>query len=159
MNRRDLCVKILDRLREQNYRKHVTASKTVFTISDNSGNKKDFVVKHAEKNLLLNLSDVEAVIEAMVECIKEATTVGEPVVFRGFGAFGLKYRKPRATLIPGTKIWSTSKGRWIPNFKFGAQLAECAHKYGLISGVIPDDDTNGYTDEDTEDNDDQIDGD
>ena len=151
MNRRELCIKITERLKAQDYRKHVTAAKTVFTISDNNGNKKDFIARQSEKNLLLTFSDVEAVVDAMVECIKEATTVGEPVVFRGFGAFGLKYRKPRATMLPNTQIWSTSKGRWIPSFKFGAQLAECANQYGLTSGIVPDDGDDIDTDVECED--------
>lgn len=131
MNRTELAGRVTEELKARNYRKHVTASKDVLTISDADGNKKDFVVRHAEKNLYLNCSDVRAVIDAAIDIMIDALAVGDQINIRGFGVLGLKYRKPRASKQPMTEIWHHVPGRWVPKFTYSSVLADSARKYQL----------------------------
>lgn len=131
MNRNGLIRRVLNELRVREYRKHITPLKCVFTISDSDGNSKDFTVRSGEKDLLLNKSDVAAVIDALVDVAVAAIAEGEPIVIHGFGGLGLKYRQPRASKIPNSDVWCAVKGRWVPKFTFGTALLDAAHRYDM----------------------------
>lgn len=149
MNRRDFAKRITTVMRENNVRKHVSSPKHVFHISDDDGNKKDFVVRRTDKNVLFTLDDIDAMLDACVYVICEALKKGEPISIKGFGTLGLKYRKQRATKRPGTDEWVDVEARYIPKFSFGNDLRMCAKIYelslkdGILSNPLPlpDEDT------------------
>jgi len=139
MNRRELVRRIANVMRDNNVRKPVSSPKQVFHISDDEGNKKDFVVRKTDKSVLFTVDDVEAVIDACLYVVEESLKRGEPVSIRGFGSLGLKYRKPRATKRPGTEEWVDIEARYIPKFSFGNDLRMCAKVYELsLSGSVAD---------------------
>ncbi|MBP5462526.1 MAG: HU family DNA-binding protein [Lachnospiraceae bacterium] len=111
MNRREFVRRIANVMRENNIRKPVSSPKQVFHISDDEGNKKDFVVKKTDKSVLFTVDDVEAVVDACLYVIEESLKRGVPVCIRGVGSLGLKYRKPRATKRPGTEEWGDVEAR------------------------------------------------
>lgn len=131
MNRKELIRNVAAAMRENNIRKLISSPKQVFHISDDDGNQKDFIVKKSDKGVLYTVDDVEAVLDTCLAVIEEAMRRGEAVSVRGFGTLGLKYRKPRATKVPGTEEWVDIESRYIPKFTFGNDLRMCAKVYEL----------------------------
>lgn len=129
MNRKELCANIARGLRESQTKKPLRKARHVLHISDDYGNQKDFVVHHAEKEVIYTQDDIENVIDMLIEVVKESLRRGESVSIAGFGRFGLNYRKPRATKIPKTDKWVEIEGHSVPKFTFGQHLKACAVVY------------------------------
>lgn len=122
MNKKDLVEKITSVLAENNFRKPVTAQKTVLHISDDEGHKSDFVVKKTNRGLLLTNKDVSAVIEAFIAVVEDSIRRGEEITLHGFGNFGLKYRAARETKHPTTGEAVHIAAHYVPTFDFGNRL-------------------------------------
>lgn len=131
MNKRQLVSRVAEVMRINNIRKPVLLPKKVLHISDDDGNKKDFIVKSSDKNVLFTVDDIENVVDALIQVIEESLKVGEPVTVQGFGTLGLKYRKARVTKQVGTDDWIDVEARYIPKFSFGNNLRMCAKLYEL----------------------------
>lgn len=131
MNKKELTRKAAGALRKVSARKTVSFPRQVFHISDDDGNKKDFVVKKSDKEVLYTVDDVEVILDALIYTIKESLKVGDPVTIHGFGTFGLRYRKPRKTKKIGTDNDITIDGRFVPKFSFGNDLRMCARIYEM----------------------------
>ena len=131
MNKRQLVSRVAEVMRINNIRKPVLLPKKVLHISDDDGNKKDFIVKSSDKNVLFTVDDIENVVDALIQVIEESLKVGEPVTVQGFGTLGLKYRKARETKQVGTDDWIDVEARYIPKFSFGNNLRMCAKLYEL----------------------------
>lgn len=131
MNRKEFVRGITSYLRNNNLRKAVSLPKQIFHISDNEGNTKDFIVRKTDKTVLYTVEDIEAIIDAFINVISDALKRGESISIRGFGTFGLKYRKPRATKKLGTNEWIDIDARYVPKFSFGNDLRMCAKLYEL----------------------------
>ena len=131
MNKRQLEGRVAEVMRINNNRKPVLLSKKVLHISDDDVNKKDFIVKSSDKNVLFTVDDIENVVDALIQVIEESLKVGEPVTVQGFGTLGLKYRKARVTKQVGTDDWIDVEARYIPKFSFGNNLRMCAKLYEL----------------------------
>lgn len=131
MNKRQLASRVAEVMRKNNIRKSVLVPKRTFHISDDDGNKKDFVVKSADKNVLFSVDDVETILDTALQVIEDSLKVGEPVTARGFGTLSLQYRKARATKQLGTDKWITIDARYIPKFSFGDNLRMAAKLYEL----------------------------
>lgn len=154
MNRKELSRRITNVLRENNVRKPVSTPKHVFHISDDAGNQKDFVIKQTDKNVIYTYNDVDAVIDAMLEVVKDALSRGEQVAIRGFGTFGLRFRKARSTRNMVTKERVEVAARYVPKFIFGDQLRMAAKLYELSLGEsIPADLPDEAEDEEVSDTD------
>ena len=134
MNRKEFTRRIASVLRENDVRKPVSTPKHVFHISDDEGNTKDFVIKQTDKNVIYTYDDVDAVLEAAAEVVKDALSRGEQVSIRGFGTLGLKYRKARFTKNMYTNERLDIAARYVPRFSFGDQLRMCAKIYELSLG-------------------------
>lgn len=154
MNKRDFVRNVAAVLRDGNVRKAVTIPKQVFTISDKEGNAKNFEVKGKDKEILFTTDDVEKIIDAILFVIKESIKQGEPVTFRGFGTFGLNYRKPRSTKSINTGEQIEIKGQYVPKFSFGDELKMCARVYEMsLNDRLPNPDEESheyYVEEDDE---------
>ena len=131
MNKRQLASRTAEVMRKNNIRKSVLVPKKVFHISDDEGNTKNFVVKSADKNVLFSVDDVETILDTALQVIAESLKTGEPVTIQGFGSFGLKYRKARATKQVGTDKWIDVAARYVPKFSFGNNLRMAAKLYEL----------------------------
>lgn len=154
MNKRDFIRNVTTVLREGNIRKTVSIPKQVFTISDKEGNSKNFEVKGKDKEILFTTDDIEKIIDAFLYVVKESIKQGEPVTFRGFGTFGLNYRKPRSTKSIETGERIEIKGQYVPKFYFGDELKMCARVYEMsLDDRLPDPDETSheyYVEEDEE---------
>lgn len=131
MNRKELVRRIAGLMRTNNIRKPVSSQKQVFHISDDEGNKKDFVVRKTDKQVLFTTDDVEAIIDSCICVIEDALKRGEEISIRGFGTLGLHHRKARATKRPDTGEWVEVEARYVPKFTFGNDLRMCAKMYEL----------------------------
>ena len=131
MNKKELISKTVDVLRENNIRKPVSAKKTVFHISDDNGNKSDFVVKKSESGLLFTSGDVSAIIDACLAVIEDSIKHGEEVSIHGFGTLGVCYRQSRVTKHPCTGETVDVSARFVPRFSFGNALRVAAKVYEL----------------------------
>lgn len=131
MNKRQLASRVAEVMRKNNIRKSVLIPKRTFHISDDDGNSKDFVVRSADKKVLFSVDEVEAILDTALQVIAESLKTGEPVTIQGFGSFGLKYRKARATKQVGTDEWIDVAARYVPKFSFGNSLRMAAKLYEL----------------------------
>lgn len=131
MNKKELSHLVAQTMRENDVRKPIYVPKQTFRITDSEGHSKDFSVRQTERTVMYTEGDVEAVIDALVETVEKALTRGEEVTIRGFGTLGLKYRKKRATKMPGTDEWVAVDARYIPKFAFGNDLRRCAKLYEM----------------------------
>ncbi len=153
MYKRDLVRGATMLLKESDTRKSVSVPKKVFHISDDDGNHKDFAVKSADKEVSYTMDDVENILNACLEVIKESLKNGEPVSIAGFGTFGLKYREPRSTRDINTGQPITIEGRYVPKFLFGEALRTSARVYGAMLQDKEDVITSGYSGDAWEDDD------
>ena len=131
MNRKELIRRTAGKMREKDIRKPVTMPKQVFHVSDDDGNKKDFVLRKSDKNVLFTVEDVEAVIDSCLEVISDALKHGETVTVKGFGSLGLRHYKPRSIRHVETGEEIIIPERYIPRFSFGNELRMCARVYEL----------------------------
>lgn len=131
MNKNSFAKKVTELLRDNNIKKPVSVPKQVFHISDNEGNTKDFSIKKTEKSVIYTRSDVDAIIDACLQVIRESLKEGEPITIHGFGSLGLNYRKTRSTRLLGSDKRITIDGHYIPKFSFGSELKMCAKIYEL----------------------------
>lgn len=128
MNRKDVRSQVAAILRDNGYKKLVKSPRHTFHISDDEGNKKDFVVQQSEKEVILTVDDVEEVIKVTIDVICDALQRGETVNLVGFGTFGLKWRAPRR--IPSFKGgYCEIEGHYVPQFKHGERLRKCCKLY------------------------------
>ena len=130
MNKKDLISKVAETLRRNNIKKPISMPKQIFHISDDEGNKKDFVVRKTEKSVLYNIEDVTAVIEATLSVIEDAIKKGEDVRLYGFGTFAIKERASRTARHPSTGELVEVDSRYVPKFTYGNNLRMAAMIYG-----------------------------
>lgn len=131
MNRKEFDRRVASVMRENGIRKPVSSPKQVFHISDDEGNKKDFVIRKTDKSVMFTIEDIESVIDSCIYVIKEALKRGENITFHGFGSLGVHHRKARATKRPDTGEWVEVEARYIPKFTFGNDLRMCTKLYEL----------------------------
>jgi len=68
--------------------------------------------------------DMELVVKAMVEHMREAFARGERIEIRGFGSFSLHFRPPRIGRNPKTCESVALPGKYVPQFKPGKELRD-----------------------------------
>ena len=70
------------------------------------------------------LKDVERIVDVVFNKIISSLAKGDRVEFRGFGAFSVRKRSPRAAKNPRTGEQVDVEELLIPHFKTGKQLHE-----------------------------------
>lgn len=75
------------------------------------------IVNEIAKEKGLEKVEVQAVVEAFMECVKGSLTSGEPVYLRGFGSFIIKHRAQKAARNITQKTTITIPAHDIPAFK------------------------------------------
>ena len=131
MNRNELIKNVANLLRENNVKKPVSMPKQVLRVSDDEGNKKDFVLQKTDKRVLYTVEDIDAIIGACQQVICDSLKRGEPISIHGFGKLELKYHKPTSIKHVETGEKLTIEERYVPKFSFGNDLRLCAKIYEL----------------------------
>jgi integration host factor subunit beta len=72
----------------------------------------------------LTSEDVEVAVAEIFSALQDSLVQGNRVEIRGFGAFTLSYRQPRAGRNPKTGETVTVAGKCAPHFKAGKELRE-----------------------------------
>lgn len=86
--------------------------------------KSELVQIIAGRNPHLYQRDVETIVNAIFDEITQALCEGNRVELRGFGAFSVKNRPPRAGRNPRTGEAVDVDEKWVPFFKTGKELRE-----------------------------------
>lgn len=131
MNKKDLIGRATEALRNNNIRKPVSTPKRVFHISDDDGNRKDFVVRQTDRSVLYNTNDVAVILDACLSVVEDAIKHGEDVSIYGFGTLGVHKRAARQTKHPDTGETVEVSARYVPKFSFGNALRMAAKLYEL----------------------------
>lgn len=134
MYKRELINRISNNLRENDIRKNIRFPQHVLHISDDEGNKKDFVIKKVDKGAIYTEKDIESILDACIAVIEDALKKGEEVSINGFGTLKLNYRPARWTIHPKTGENVDVRARYTPKFTFGKDLKMCAKIYELSLG-------------------------
>lgn len=134
MNKKDLISRVTETLSNNNIRKPISMPKQVFHISDDEGNKKDFIVRKVDKSVLYNTNDVSAILDACLAVVEDAIKHGEEVYLHGFGALGVHKRAARKTKHPESGEIVDVSARYVPKFSFGNNLRIAAKVYELSLG-------------------------
>lgn len=131
MNRTDFVGAISSKLRELGLRKPIRTPKHVFHISDDSGTTKNFIVKQTERSEIYTHDDIENILSAAADVIRESLARGEKIQLHGFGTFGLKWKKERRVKHPASGEMVTIKGRYMPEFTFVREFRVFGRLYEL----------------------------
>ena len=86
--------------------------------------KSELVQRISERNPHLYQSDVEKIVNAILDEIAEALTRGDRVELRGFGAFSVKRRDARQGRNPRTGAKVAVGEKIVPFFKTGKEMRE-----------------------------------
>ena len=98
--------------------KRVTRGPGVYMI------KSELITKLASENPHLTRTDVERVVNTMLESMTEAMERGGRVELRGFGAFSVRGRPARSGRNPRTGETVEVEAKAVPFFKSGKELRE-----------------------------------
>jgi integration host factor subunit beta len=86
--------------------------------------KSELVQLIADRNPHLFQRDVENIVNSVFDEITGALAEGNRVELRGFGAFSVKNRQPRAGRNPRTGEAVSVEEKWVPFFKTGKELRD-----------------------------------
>ena len=134
MNKSDFVRYVTETLKQNDVRKKVTIPKHKFYISDEEGHTREFSVTESDKNILFTVSDIESILDTILDGIIEVVRCGDSLRFTGFGTFGVKYRQPRLTKNVGTGETVYVEGRYVPKFSFGQDFRRGAKMYNDAAG-------------------------
>jgi integration host factor subunit beta len=85
-------------------------------------NKSELISLIAMRNPHLYRTDVERIVETVIEDIEDALAQGGRVELRGFGIFTVRHRPSRAGRNPTTSESVFVEEKWVPFFKAGKEL-------------------------------------
>lgn len=134
MTKTEFISRIAVSLREKGVRKAIRSPKHVFHISDDDGNRKDFIVKETNKSALFNTKDISEIIDAALEVIKTSLQNGEKISIHGIGTLGLRYMHFGNKNVLGDDEEVTEvPPRYVPKFTSGRELKRAAMIYTQIT--------------------------
>ncbi|MBA44268.1 MAG: integration host factor subunit beta [Magnetococcales bacterium] len=90
--------------------------------------KSELIQKLADENNHLHMSDIERVVNVVLEEISGALTRGDRVELRGLGAFSVRERQSRTGRNPRTGESVEVPAKRTPFFKMGRELKERLNK-------------------------------
>ena len=90
--------------------------------------KSELIQKLADENNHLHMSDIERVVNVVLEEISGALTRGDRVELRGLGAFSVRERQARTGRNPCTGESVEVPAKRTPFFKMGRELKERLNK-------------------------------
>jgi len=80
------------------------------------------IVEAIHKNCALSMDKSKEAFEAIIDSIKESLYNGNPVIFRNFGRFNIRYKAKRKGRNPRTGAQAVVQARRVPYFKAGKRL-------------------------------------
>ena len=86
--------------------------------------KAELVDKIAEKKPGLTRKDVEAVVNTVLDSIKDALSNEDKVEIRGFGSFRIRHRRAKTGRNPKTGETVSVPPKKVPFFKAGKEMRE-----------------------------------
>ena len=86
--------------------------------------KAELVDKIAEKKSRLTRKDVEAVVNTVLDSIKDALSKEDKVEIRGFGSFRIRHRRAKTGRNPKTGETVSVPPKKVPFFKAGKEMRE-----------------------------------
>ncbi len=86
--------------------------------------KAELVDKIAEKKSGLTRKDVEAVVNTVLDSIKDALSKEDKVEIRGFGSFRIRHRRAKTGRNPKTGETVSVPPKKVPFFKAGKEMRE-----------------------------------
>ena len=87
-------------------------------------NRKELAIAIKERLPELPLVDITISVSEILEALAQTLATGNRVEIRGFGSFGLRYRKPRIGRNPKTGETVSVPAKNMPYFKAGKPLAK-----------------------------------
>jgi len=90
--------------------------------------KSELIQQLADENNHLHMSDIERVVNVVLEEISGALTRGDRVELRGLGAFSVRERQSRTGRNPRTGESVEVPANRTPFFKMGRELKERLNK-------------------------------
>lgn len=82
----------------------------------------DLITRLAAAHPHLNAKDIERVVKAVLDTLRNTLVQGERIEIRGFGSFGLNHRSPRKARNPKTGEAVLVPAKSVPYFKAGKEL-------------------------------------
>lgn len=129
MIRKDLVSRAAAILSRKKVRKLVPAIKSKLYIRDDEGHESQFVVKHERRGYLLNESDVNAVLDALLEALVSIIKDGEEITLYGIGTLGHQYWKGREVDFVDGSGKKVIGGHLIAKFAPGKFIKEALKYY------------------------------
>ena len=86
--------------------------------------KAELVDKIAEKKPGLTRKDVEAVVNTVLDSVKDALSNEDKVEIRGFGSFRIRHRRAKTGRNPKTGETVSVPPKKVPFFKAGKEMRE-----------------------------------
>ena len=87
-------------------------------------NKKDLIEIISKEQDQLPYKDIELSVKTIITSMTKSLMKGERIEIRGFGSFGLRYRKARIGRNPKSGQSVEIEERYVPHFKPGKSLRE-----------------------------------
>lgn len=131
MNKKELSARAADFLRENDIRKPVKIKKHAFVVTDEDGNSANFYVKRQDKRVLYTVEDVQNILEACIEMIREAVQRGESVFLKDFGTLSVHMRAERMLKRPDNGEMCVVPAHYVPKFSFAKAYKMAAKVYEL----------------------------
>jgi integration host factor subunit beta len=92
--------------------------------------KSELVARLAARYVLPNRRDAERVVHIVLETMSKALAGGQRIELRGFGAFSVKQRPPRAGRNPRDGTTVALGVRKLPYFRCGKEMRERLNRTG-----------------------------
>ena len=93
-------------------------------------NKKQLVDLISSNQDQLSNKDVELSVKAIFESMSDSLKNGDRIEIRGFGSFGLRFRKSRTGRNPKSGESVNIQNRYVPHFKPGKDFRESVKEAG-----------------------------
>ena len=88
----------------------------------------ELIERIAMNNPHLYISDVERLVNTVLNTMRDALAEGNRVELRGFGAFGVKKREARVARNPRNGLEVSVNSKFVPYFRCGRVLKERINK-------------------------------
>lgn len=93
-------------------------------------NKKQLVDLISSKQDQLSHKDIELSVKTMFNSMSDALKNADRIEIRGFGSFGLRFRKSRTGRNPKSGETVNIENRYVPHFKPGKEFRESVKDAG-----------------------------
>lgn len=137
MKKKEIIKRATEILKESNIRKTVPAVKSQLYIRDEDGNESKFTVKCERRSYQFNEDDVDAIVSALFEVMRECMREGKEMSVYGIGTLGLHYVKPRMTVMIDGSGERTVEGHFIPRFYPGKYLRTDVKTFDMNRRGVP----------------------